>query len=42
MKDLEGKRIATEAVGLTTRFLESQGSEGQGGIQLGFNRGEGA
>src|ERR1700761_8117663 len=25
VKDLEGKRIATEAVGLTTRFLDSKG-----------------
>src|SRR3984893_10921977 len=25
VKDLEGKRVATEAVGLTTRFLESRG-----------------
>src|ERR1700693_5114050 len=25
VKDLEGKRIATEAVGLTTRFLDSRG-----------------
>ena len=29
VKDLEGKRIATEAVGLTTRFLEKHGVKAQ-------------
>ncbi|MCH5378302.1 MAG: ATP phosphoribosyltransferase, partial [Planctomycetes bacterium] len=32
VKDLEGKRIATEAVGLTKRFLEENGVTARGGI----------
>ena len=42
MQDLEGKRIATEAVGLTTRYLQRARGLGQGRVQLGGHRGQAA
>ena len=42
VKDLEGKRIATEAVGLTTRYLAAPRRHGPGRVQLGRDRGEAA
>ena len=42
VKDLEGKRIATEAVGLTTRYLAEARRDGQGRVQLGGHRSQAA
>ena len=42
VKDLQGKRIATEVVSLTRRWLAQHGVDGQGRVQLGRHRGEAA
>ncbi len=42
VKDLKGKRIATEVVNLTKKYLAQARREGGGGIFLGRDRGEGA
>ena len=42
VQDLQGKRIATEAVGLTSRWLQQQGVTAQGRVQLGRHGGQAA
>ena len=42
VKDLKGKRIATEVVNLTKKYLRAAWREGGRGIFLGRDRGEGA
>ena len=42
VKDLKGKRIATEVVNLTKKYLKQARREGGGGIFLGRDRSEGA
>ena len=42
VKDLQGKRIATEVVNLTRRWLAEHGVDGPGRVQLGRHRGQAA